>query len=163
MTTVTPTPLSLSRPTAPLPADVVELAERLELRLAPPVDRLRHEIGELEESLYVQRQVRDSAAVQMRNRVSSRVERAAARASFRSAVAEIRVIVRELAGLKAELATATCYGAAVVCAVQLAGLAMSSGTLSDLDADSLAHAEDLMAGTHATLAAAGRLDLVGGA
>lgn len=46
--------------------------------------------------------------------------------------------------------------------VQLAALA-ESGRLSDLDADSLVHAEDLRAGALATLAKAGRLDLVGGA
>ena len=41
----------------------------------------------------------------------------------------------------------------------LAGVAAAS-PMSDLDADSLAHAEDLMAGAHATLADAGRLDLI---
>ena len=34
--------------------------------------------------------------------------------------------------------------------------------MSDLDADSLAHAEELKLGARATLAAAGRLDLIGG-
>lgn len=53
------------------------------------------------------------------------------------------------------------YETAAVRAVQLAALADSGFTLSDLDADSLAHAEDLMAGARATLAAAGRLDLIG--
>lgn len=42
----------------------------------------------------------------------------------------------------------------------LAGMA-ARGPLSDLDADSLAHAEDLMAGARAVLADAGRLDLIG--
>lgn len=41
-----------------------------------------------------------------------------------------------------------------------AGLA---GRMSDLDADDLAHNVDLMAGDRATLASAGRLDLIGGA
>lgn len=54
------------------------------------------------------------------------------------------------------------YETASVHVVQLAALA-ESGRLSDLDADSLAHAEDLMAGAKATLAKAGRLDLIGGA
>lgn len=54
------------------------------------------------------------------------------------------------------------YETASVHVVQLAALA-ESGRLSDLDADSLAHAEDLMAGALATIAQAGRLDLVGGA
>lgn len=56
----------------------------------------------------------------------------------------------------------TVYETATVRVVQLAALA-ESGRLSDLDADSLAHAEDLMAGARATLAKAGRLDLIGGA
>lgn len=55
----------------------------------------------------------------------------------------------------------TQYETAAVHAVQLAALAESGVKLSDLDADSLAHAEDLMAGARATLAAAGRLDLIG--
>jgi hypothetical protein len=51
------------------------------------------------------------------------------------------------------------YETAAVHAAQLAGLA-ESGRMSDLDADSLATAEDLMAAARATLAAAGRLDLI---
>lgn len=51
------------------------------------------------------------------------------------------------------------YETAAVHAVQLAALA-ESGRMSDLDADSLAHAEELMAGARATLASAGRLDLI---
>lgn len=54
------------------------------------------------------------------------------------------------------------YRAASVRAGQLAALAEADG-MSDLDADSMAHAEDLVAGARATLAAAGRLDLIGGA
>lgn len=38
-----------------------------------------------------------------------------------------------------------------------------TGCMSDLDADDLAHHVDLMAGARATLAEAGRLDLIGGA
>lgn len=56
----------------------------------------------------------------------------------------------------------TVFETASLHAVQLAARA-ESGTLSDLDADSLAHAEDLMAGARATLAAAGMLHLIGGA
>jgi hypothetical protein len=54
------------------------------------------------------------------------------------------------------------YETAAVHAAQLAARA-ESGRMSDLDADDLAHAEELMAGAAATLAAAGRLDLIGGA
>ncbi|MGR6538872.1 hypothetical protein [Streptomyces rochei] len=54
------------------------------------------------------------------------------------------------------------YETAAAHAAQLAGLA-ESGRMADLDADSLAVAEDVMAAAHATLAAAGRLDLIGGA
>jgi len=56
----------------------------------------------------------------------------------------------------------TVYESATVRAVQLAALA-EAGTLSDLDADSLAHAEELMVGMWVKLARAGRLDLIGGA
>lgn len=56
----------------------------------------------------------------------------------------------------------TVYETAAVHRAQLAALA-EADKLSDLDADSLAHAEDLAAGAHATLANAGRLDLIGGA
>ncbi len=56
----------------------------------------------------------------------------------------------------------TVYETAAVHAVQLAARA-ESGLMSDLDADDLAHAEELMAGAAATLASAGRLDLIGGA
>jgi hypothetical protein len=56
----------------------------------------------------------------------------------------------------------TVYETAAEHAAQLAARA-ATGQMSDLDADSLAHAEDLVAGARATLAAAGRLDLIGGA
>lgn len=45
----------------------------------------------------------------------------------------------------------------------LADLAEVGIELSDMHADDLAHAEDLMAGARASLVAAGRLDLIGGA
>ncbi|MYU20793.1 hypothetical protein [Streptomyces sp. SID8352] len=54
---------------------------------------------------------------------------------------------------------ATRYETAARRAAELAGLA-KSGRLSDLDADSLAAAEDLMASAHTTLDQAGRLDLI---
>jgi hypothetical protein len=55
----------------------------------------------------------------------------------------------------------TRYEIATVHVVQLAALA-ESGSLSDLQADDLAHAEDLRAGALATLAEAGALHLIGG-
>ncbi|WP_333743527.1 hypothetical protein [Streptomyces ardesiacus] len=51
------------------------------------------------------------------------------------------------------------YETAAVHAAQLAGLA-ESGRMSDLDARSLADAEDVMAAARTVLAEAGRLDLV---
>jgi hypothetical protein len=54
----------------------------------------------------------------------------------------------------------TQYETAAVHAVQLAALA-EVGKMTDLDADSLAHAEDLMAGARAVLAEAGMLHLIG--
>jgi hypothetical protein len=56
----------------------------------------------------------------------------------------------------------TVYETAAEHAAQLAALA-EADKMTDLDADDLAHAEDLVAGARATLAAAGRLDLIGGA
>jgi hypothetical protein len=56
----------------------------------------------------------------------------------------------------------TAYETAARRAARLAARAESGG-MSDLDADSLAHAEELMAGARATLADAGMLHLVGGA
>ncbi|MET9150030.1 hypothetical protein ABZX82_01925 [Streptomyces griseoflavus] len=53
------------------------------------------------------------------------------------------------------------YETAAVHRAQFAALA-EADKLTDLDADSLAHAEELMDGARATLAAAGRLDLIGG-
>jgi hypothetical protein len=53
----------------------------------------------------------------------------------------------------------TQYTTAAVHAVQLAALA-ESGRMTDLDADSLSAAEDLMADAHARLAEAGMLHLL---
>lgn len=99
--------------------------------------------------------------------------------AFAPAVAAQRSVERTVAGLRngesavingttvtaVSLAVAeavTRYETASVCAVQLAARAESGG-LSDLDADSLAHAEDVMAGAKAVLAEAGMLHLLGGA
>lgn len=53
----------------------------------------------------------------------------------------------------------TQYELAGLHAAALASIA-AAGRMTDLDADSLAAAEDLMAGSRATLTAAGRLDLI---
>jgi hypothetical protein len=55
---------------------------------------------------------------------------------------------------------ATRHDKAAVHAAQLAHQA-AAGTLTDLDADDLAHAEDLKAAARTVLATAGRLDLIG--
>lgn len=55
----------------------------------------------------------------------------------------------------------TVFETASLHAVQLAARAESGG-MSDMHADDLAHAEDLMAGARATLADAGMLHLIGG-
>lgn len=52
------------------------------------------------------------------------------------------------------------YRSAAVRAALLADLAGAGFALSDLESDDLAHAEDLMAGARATLAAAGQLHLI---
>jgi hypothetical protein len=77
--------------------------------------------------------------------------------------ASARAVLRrlELAMLApTEVVTAvTMYEEAAVQAAALAGVA-ESGCMSDLDADSLAAAEDLMAAARSTLAAAGQLHLI---
>lgn len=55
----------------------------------------------------------------------------------------------------------TRYEVASARATELSDIA-AAGCMTVLDADSLAHAEELMAGARAVLAAAGRLDLIGG-
>lgn len=54
----------------------------------------------------------------------------------------------------------TRHETAAIHAAQLAHQA-AAGTLTDLDADDLAHAEDLKAAARTVLATAGRLDLIG--
>jgi hypothetical protein len=73
--------------------------------------------------------------------------------------------VKAMASLDARLAgpsvvrAVTVYETAATHAADLAAVA-ASGRMTDLDADSLAVAEDLMAGSRATLTAAGMLHLV---
>lgn len=70
--------------------------------------------------------------------------------------------VKALARIEAQfplIRAVTQYETAAVRAVQLAALA-ESGRMTDLDAKSLAHAEDLMADAHARLAEAGMLHLL---
>lgn len=127
--TATPTPLSVSRPTAPLDPPAAAALARLESAF-PAALAEQH-----------------------------RVERAAC--SLRSGESTV-INGTPVTAVSLEVAEAlTRYETATVHVVQLAALA-ESGHLSDLDADSLAHAEDLRAGARATLAAAGRLDLIGG-
>jgi hypothetical protein len=70
--------------------------------------------------------------------------------------------IEALASLEASfpiIRAVTQYETAAVRAAQLAALA-ESGRMTDLDAKSLAHAEDLMADAHARLSEAGCLDLI---
>jgi predicted HAD superfamily phosphohydrolase len=73
--------------------------------------------------------------------------------------------VKAMASLDARLAgpsvvrAVTVYETAATHAADLAAVA-AAGRMTDLDADSLAVAEDLMAGSRATLTAAGMLHLV---
>jgi hypothetical protein len=156
---VVPVTIAPETRTAPLSPAAVEALARLEDALESPVDRLKRQIADLEISLRVHRQLRDSDYVQMRNPMASVQERAEAEQWFRTAVANIAFVRGELARRRAELAAVAQYETAAVHAVQLAALA-EVGKLSDLDADSLAHAEDLMAAARKTLADAGRLDLI---
>jgi hypothetical protein len=70
----------------------------------------------------------------------------------------MRSLERRLA-TPAVVRAVTVYETAAVHAAYLSNVAWT-GTMSGLDADSLAAAEDLMAGSLATLAAAGMLHLV---
>ena len=153
---------AVSIPTEPLSSAAAEALARLGDALESPVDRLKRQIADLEISLRGQRHLRDSDYVQMRNPMASVQERAEAERWFRTAVANVAFLRGELARRRAELAAVTQYETAAVHVVQLAALA-AGGQMSDLDADSLAAAEDLMAAAWATLAKAGRLDLIGGA
>lgn len=147
-------------PTAPLPPAAVEAMRRLEDALVSPVGRLKWEIADLEISLMGHRNLRDSDYVQMRNPMASVQERVEAERWFRTAVANIAFLRGELSRRRAELAAVTEYETAAMHAAQLAAVA-ESGRMTDLDADSLAAAEDLMAAAQARLADAGRLDLLG--
>lgn len=98
--TTRPTPLSLARPTAPLPAEAAAAMDHLELRLRFP------------------KPVVDAVVV---------------------------------------------YETAAVHAAELAAQSASGEGLRAVDVRSWEFAEELMAGARATLAAAGRLDLIGGA
>ncbi|WP_265560822.1 hypothetical protein [Streptomyces hygroscopicus] len=79
-----------------------------------------------------------------------------------AAVLALRSLELRLSVPAAVVRAVTEYETAAVHARQLAAVAESGG-MSDLDADSLAVAEDLMAASRATLAQAGRLDLIGAA
>jgi hypothetical protein len=75
-----------------------------------------------------------------------------------AAVSAMRSLERRLA-TPAVVRAVTVYETAAVHAEYLGNVALS-GRMSDLDAESLAVAEELMAGSRATLAAAGMLHLV---
>lgn len=76
-----------------------------------------------------------------------------------AALAAMRSLELRLTFPAAVVEAVTRYETAAVHARDLAAVAASGG-MSDLDADSLAAAEDLMAGAQAVLADAGRLDLI---
>jgi hypothetical protein len=75
-----------------------------------------------------------------------------------AAVSAMRSLERRLA-TPAVVRAVTVYETAAVHAAELSNVAWT-GNMSGLDADSLAAAEDLMAGSRATLAAAGMLHLI---
>ena len=79
-----------------------------------------------------------------------------------SAAAEALARLERTSIAPAVVGAVTQYESAALQAVELSDLALV-GLLSDLDADSLVHAEDLMADARTVLASAGLLHLVGGA
>lgn len=76
-----------------------------------------------------------------------------------AAVSAMRRLELRLSVPAAVVRAVTKYETAAEQARRLAGVA-ASGRMSDLDADSLAAAEDVMSAARATLAAAGQLHLV---
>jgi len=152
--TPTPTPLSVFRPTAPLPQPAVEALANLESAFASPIELLRKQVARLEESLRIQRAGRDSDLVQMRNPMASELERADAEVRFRSTAWEIVRLRGQLREYRAELAVATRYQAA---AERCRELARKGNYVACLPV------QDEMRMCLCQLEAAGRLDLVGGA
>ena len=147
---------TLTRPTAPLPPAAAHALHVLELRLAFPEDIVRAV-------------VRFEIARDRKAELEAKPTREWKAAEYDSwadcdrVIAESRAALAE-AGLShlapstpAEMAAS--YETAESRANELIQVAQT-GRMSDMNADDLAHYVDLMAGAHATLAAAGRLDLI---
>ena len=154
----TPTPLSVARPTAPLPSVVDVAVSRIEVELRSPVDVLRIQVGRLEESLWIQRQGRDFDVVQMRNPALSEAERAEAEGSFRSTAWEIVDIRRQLREAKAALAVADRFQDA---ASTYRLMSAQTSRIAPGEFDRLLCLQDEMAMCRCQLEQAGRLDLIG--
>lgn len=152
-TTTRPTPLSVSRPTAPLPQPAVDALHRLQLSFASPVERLRVQIARLEESLRIQRAGRDSDLAEMRNPALTEMERANLEGSFQTTAWEIIRLQGQLREYRAALAVATRYWQASEHCRELAAAGKYVACLP---------VQDEMAMCRCQLAAAGRLDLIGG-
>jgi len=149
--------------TAPLPAPAAEALARREAAFPSPVERLRKQVARLEESLRIQCEARDADLATMRDMSLPEAKRAEAEGSFQSAAWEVIWLQGQLREYKAELSAALGYATASARAAQLNERVDGGVKLSALEWDDLAHAEDVMSGTKATLAKAGRLDLIGGA
>ncbi|MDH6448221.1 hypothetical protein M2155_000629 [Streptomyces sp. SAI-119] len=151
------------RPSAPLPQPGVEALARLESAFASPIERLRVQVARLENSLRIQREARDAAQAAMRDMSLPETARVEAANSFQSAAWEVIALQGQIREYKAELSAATGYATASARTAQLNKRIDDGAKLSALEWDDLAHAEDLMAGSKATLVHRNRLDLIGGA
>lgn len=144
-----------TRPTAPLPAPAVSALSRLERAFLPMPLQLvravtRYEIAAARYDELMARPASDLSPAEFD--------------SFNDAqqtMADEFAVLAEAGrtDLLAPLWAADRYRVSEVRANELIALGRA-GRMSDLDADDLAHRIDLMAGYRATLAAAGRLDLI---
>lgn len=147
--------MSTTIPTAPLSPAAVEAMRSLELRLASPLMQFPTEVGE---TVSVYAVGSESAPYSWTCSAGHSAAHAYASLPF------CRDDAREHAGsceVTAEMIAAG-YATAEVRANELIQAAQETGSMSDLNADDLAHYIDLMAGCRCQLKQAGRLDLVGG-
>lgn len=153
LTTPRPTPLSVFRPTAPLPAPAASALAKLERAFLHPLMEFASPTGSTVTVSAV-----DDPTAPYRWMCTAGHDGSHAYASLPFCRDDAKAHAAGCKGLPGVVAD---YRTAEGRANKLieAGRAVF---LSDLEADDLAHNVDLMAGARATLAKAGRLDLIGG-
>lgn len=163
-TTAHPTPLSLARPTAPLPQSAAAALSRLESAF-PAV------LAELHRTERAAAGLRNGESTVINGTTVTAVSLAEAEAALRPTAALPQPAIDAMRSLELRLAPADITAAVatyrkaalrVAALSELADLADAGIELSDMHADDLAHAEEQMLGAHTTLLKADRLDLIGG-